>query len=83
MITGMAAQTGAGISIFNRSGRALDGRDYLVVGIPILLGGIMSIFPEGFFQVFPFAAQALLKNGLVVGIVLVLILEHLLLRRRD
>lgn len=83
MITGMAAQTGAGISIFNRSGRTLDGRDYLVIGIPILLGGIVSIFPEGFFQVFPFAAQALLKNGLVVGIVLVLILEHLLLRRRD
>ncbi|HWU40240.1 MAG TPA: solute carrier family 23 protein, partial [Candidatus Acidoferrum sp.] len=36
MITGLAAQTGAGISVLTRSGRPLNGRDYLVIGIPIL-----------------------------------------------
>ncbi len=82
MVTGMAAQIGAGISVLTRNGRNLSGRDYLVVGIPILMGAIVSILPEAFFQVFPAAFHALLKNGLVVGILLVLILEHLLLRRR-
>jgi uracil permease len=82
MITGMAAQIGAGISVLTRSGRALEGRDYLAIGLPILMGGIVSILPEAFFQPFPSAVHALLKNGLVVGIVLVLALEHLLLRRR-
>jgi len=82
MIIGLAAQIGAGISVLTRSGRELEGRDYLVVGIPILMGGIVSILPEGFFQAFPSGVHALLKNGLVVGIVLVLGLEHLFLRLR-
>ena len=82
MITGLAAQIGAGISVFTRSGQVLEGRDYLVIGIPILMGGIVSIMPDGFFQAFPSSVHALLKNGLVVGIFLVLLLEHLLLRRR-
>ncbi len=80
MITGLAAQTGAGISVFTRSGRILNGRDFLVVGVPILMGGIVSLLPDPFFQVFPPAIHALMKNGLVIGIILVLVLEHLLLR---
>jgi uracil permease len=82
MITAMAAQIGAGISIITRSGRSLDGRDYMVVGIPVLMGALVSILPGAFFEAFPATVHALLKNGLVVGIVLVLILEHLLLPRR-
>jgi uracil permease len=82
MITAMAPQIGVGMSVITRSGRTLDDRDYLVIGIPILLGGAASILPTAFFEVFPATVHALLKNGLVVGIVLVLLLEHLLLRRR-
>ena len=82
MITAMAAQIGAGISVITRSGRALDGRDYMVIGIPMLMGGVVSILPEAFFEAFPSTVHALLKNGLVVGIVLVLALEHLLLPRK-
>lgn len=80
MMTGMAAQIGAGISVLTRS-RPLDGRDYLVVGLPILMGAVVAILPDAFFESFPETAQALLKNGLVVGIVLVLLLEHILLRQ--
>jgi len=83
MITAMAAQIGVGISVLTRSGRALDGRDYMVIGIPVLMGGVVSILPQAFFEVFPSTVHALLKNGLVVGIVLVLVLEHLLLPRRS
>lgn len=82
MITAMAAQIGVGISVITRSGRALDGRDYVVIGIPVLMGGLVSIFPGPFFEAFPPTVHALLKNGLVVGIVLVLTLEHALLPRR-
>jgi uracil permease len=80
MITGLAAQIGAGIAVFTRSGKTLGSRDYLIIGIPVLFGGMVSIIPEGFFQAFPSIVRALLKNGLVVGIFLVLFLEHLVLR---
>jgi len=82
MLAGMAAQVGAGISVLTRSGRPLDGRDYLVIGIPILLGGTVPFLPEAFFQTFPPELQALVKNGMVVGILSVLLLEHLVLRGR-
>jgi xanthine/uracil permease len=82
MITGLAAQIGAGISVFTRSGKTLGGRDYLVIGIPVLFGGMVSIMPEGFFRAFPSSIHALLKNGLVVGIFLVLLLEHIILRTK-
>ena len=83
LISGMAAQIGVGISIITRSGRSLDGRDYMVVGIPVLMGTLVSILPGTFFEAFPSTVHALLKNGLVVGIVLVLVLEHLLLPKRS
>jgi len=82
MVVGLAAQVGAGISLFTRSGRSLDGRDYLVIGIPITMGGIISILPEGFFRALPSTVHALLKNGLIVGIILVLLLEHILLYQK-
>ncbi|MCJ7641042.1 MAG: purine/pyrimidine permease [Desulfobacterales bacterium] len=82
MVVGLAAQVGAGISLFTRSGRNLDGRDYLVIGIPITMGGIISILPGDFFKPLPSTVHALLKNGLIVGIVLVLLLEHILLHRK-
>ncbi len=82
LVTAMSSQVGAGISVLTRSGKSLEARDYLVIGIPLLLGGIISILPERFFQAFPPTGQPILKNGLVGGIILVLFLEHILLRRK-
>ncbi len=80
LLTAMASQVGAGISVLSRTGRSLEGRDYLVVGLPILLAGITTLLPEDFYRALPTGAQAFLKNGLVVGIMAVLLLEHVFLR---
>jgi len=82
MVVAMAAQIGAGISVLTRSTDSLTPRDYMVIGIPLLMGGIASILPEAFFLPIPTALRALLKNGLVVGVILVLLLEHVLLPTR-
>jgi len=83
MATGLAVQLGAGISVLTRSGKALTNRDFLIIGIPVVLASVTSILPEGFFRTLPYIAHALLKNGLAVGIVAVLLLEHVLLRERE
>ncbi len=57
LITAMASQVGAGISVLTRAGRSLQGRDYLVVGIPILLAGITLFFPPDFSQTIPQGAH--------------------------
>ena len=71
---------GAGISVIVRDGRALDVRDYLVVGLPLLLGTTASMASPEFLDLFPHATGALIGNGLIVGIVAVMLLEHVLLR---
>jgi xanthine/uracil permease len=83
LLTAMASQVGAGISVLTRKGQALEGRDYVVIGLPILLAGVITSLPEAFFREFPPGAQAFFKNGLVIGIVGVLLLEHLVLRRKN
>jgi uracil permease len=81
LLAAMASQVGAGVSILTRLGKGMDSRDYLVVGLPILLGGVITLLPETFFQTLSPGLQAFLKNGLAVGIVSVLFLEHVFLRK--
>ncbi|GBE14709.1 MAG TPA: hypothetical protein ENH32_08925 [Proteobacteria bacterium] len=77
----LAAQMGIGISIVAGRNGLMNVRDYTVVGLPLLLGTVASMLPKSFMALFPPTARALLGNGLIVGIVLVLLLEHVVLRK--
>ncbi len=79
----LAAQIGVGISVLVRDGRVLSVRDYIVVGLPLLLGTAASMLPMSFLNLFGQGARSLLGNGLIVGIILVILLEHVVLRERD
>ncbi|MBF0475650.1 MAG: purine/pyrimidine permease [Deltaproteobacteria bacterium] len=82
LVTGLAAQMGAGISIFARSGRAFTPRDYMVTGIPVILGTLVSIFSKEFLTKIPAYLSPIMGNGLILGIIFVLLLEHVFMRRR-
>jgi len=77
----MGAQIGAGLSIISRDG--FTGRDYFVVGLPLLLGTMVGFLPEALVASVPPAFQIFLGNGLIVGIFLVLLMEHVFLRKRE
>lgn len=79
----LGSQVGAGISVITAGGKSMAGRDYLVVGLPVIIGTLVSALPPSFFAVLPASIGVIVGNGLVVGIVMVLILEHLLLRKRQ
>jgi uracil permease len=79
----LGSQVGAGISVITSGGRSLVGRDYLVVGLPVIIGTLVATLPPSFFAILPASIGVVVSNGLVVGILLVLILEHLLLRKRE
>jgi len=79
----LGSQVGAGISVITAGGKSMAGRDYLVVGLPVIIGTLVSALPPSFFAVLPASIEVIVGNGLVVGIVLVLILEHLFLRKRQ
>jgi uracil permease len=76
----LASQVGAAISTITAGGRGLTGRDYLVVGLPVLLGSVVAAAPPRFFAGLPALLGTIVGNGLVLGILLVLFLEHVLMQ---
>ncbi|HOV85759.1 MAG TPA: solute carrier family 23 protein [Syntrophobacteraceae bacterium] len=76
----MGAQVGAAMGIVAEGD--LSGRDYFVVGVPVLMGTLVSFLPSSLLESIPIHFRVFLGNGLVVGIFLVLFLEHFLLRKK-
>ncbi|GLI33856.1 uracil-xanthine permease family protein [Desulforhabdus amnigena] len=74
----MGAQVGAGLAIV--SSDKLTGRDYFVVGLPVVVGTLIGFLPDPFLDAVPAGLRIFLGNGLIVGIAMVLLLEHVLMR---
>ncbi len=70
----MSAQIGAALVIIAEGG--IHTRDYFVVGLPVLLGTVVSFLPGPFMSSLPAAMRMFLGNGLIFGIFLVLLFEH-------
>jgi len=71
----LGTQIGAGVAILFRKAQ-MTGRDFMVVGFPVILGGITAFLPVDFFSGLPVYLHGLLSNSMVTGVIAVLILEH-------
>jgi uracil permease len=76
----MGAQVGAGLAIISND--SLSSRDYFVVGLPVIVGTLVSFLPGPFIDAMPAGLRVFLGNGFVVGMTLVLLLEHVLMRKK-
>ena len=72
----LCAQIAAGLTIVFESGKAFQFTGGLIIGLPILLGTIVSFLPPAVMNTFPTALKPLVGNGFVVGVISALILEH-------
>ena len=79
MCTAMGIQIGAALEIITSSG--IEQRSYYVVGLPVVLGTLIGFLPQNIVNELPQAFRVFLGNGLTFGILLVLFLEHVLMRR--
>jgi uracil permease len=77
----MASQIAAGLVLAQEAGAVGAFDDGLIVGIPLLLGTVVAFLPPEVTTGFPATVRPLLTNGFVVGIIAVLMLEHLVYRR--
>ena len=53
-----------------------------MVGLPLLLGTAVGFLDKGLFAALPGPIQVFMGNSLIVGIFMVLLLEHCLLRKK-
>ncbi len=54
----------------------------LIIGLPMILGVIISYLPPAVLNTFPSILKPILGNGFVVGVIAVLVMEHLVFRQK-
>lgn len=78
----MAAQVAAS---FQMSGTATAAKDFngaLTIGLPIMLSLVISFMPAEVTAIIPSFLRPILGNGFVMGVIVVLLLEHVIFRPR-
>ncbi len=81
LCTAMGIQIGAALSII--AGKGISQRSYYVVGLPVLAGTLIAYLPQDVVNTVPPVFRVFLGNGLIFGILLVLLLEHVLMREKQ
>ena len=79
----MATQVAAGFEVIHSSKAVLSFKDGLILGLPIMLTIILSFAPAEAMVAVPSLLRPIVGNGFVMGIIVVLILEHFVLREAE
>lgn len=82
MIYLMGLQIGSGFGILARDGGAGDFNGGVIVGLPVMVGLVVSFSPPEVFAAFPDMLRSIVGNGFVMGMVAVVLLEHVVLRKK-
>ena len=78
----MAAQISAGLMLGQQNSAVRTFDEGLIVGVPLLLGTMVSFLPDSVAAGFPATVRPLVTNGFVMGIVAVMMLEHIVYGRK-
>lgn len=76
----MATQVAAGLHLMQSSSAVVSFKDGLVLGIPIMFTVILSFAPADALSTIPSLLRPIVGNGFVMGIIIILLLEHLFLK---
>lgn len=76
----MCSQISAGLIVALGSQR-FTFEDGLIIGLPLMLGVIVSFLPQTITAAFPPLLVPIIGNGFVVGVLAVLLMEHVIYRR--
>lgn len=79
----LIAQIGAAILVEIESDAIRTVDDGVIVGLPILLGTVIAFLPSAVAGQLPTVIRPLISNGFVVGVLFVLLLEHVLYPRHS
>jgi uracil permease len=80
LLVTLSTMVGLGVGIIGKARGAGGARENMIVGLPLLLGGSAALLKPAFLELLPLALRGIVGNGLIVGIVSVLVLEHLVLK---
>ena len=76
----MATQIAAGLHMIHTTSATASFKDGLILAIPIMFTTILSFAPQSATQTIPALLRPIVGNAFVMGIIIILLLEHLFLR---
>jgi xanthine/uracil permease len=75
----MGTQLAASFAMMTSSGKAISFEDCLVVGLPVMAALVFGVIP---INIVPTLLRPIVGNGFVMGVILVILLEHVIIRRK-
>ncbi len=78
----MATQLAAGLQMLVREKAITDFDSGVVVGLPLMVALLLSFAPEVVLNLIPSLFKPIVGNGFVMGVITVLIMEHLIFKKR-
>jgi xanthine/uracil permease len=78
----MATQVAAGLHMMHTSSAVSTFKDGITLSIPIMFTVILSFAPQSAMQTIPSLLRPIVGNGFVMGIITILLLEHIFLKDR-
>lgn len=78
----MAAQVAAAFQMSGTMSAAKDFNGALTIGLPIMLALVVSFLPAEVSEALPAVLRPIVGNGFVMGVIVVLVMEHVIFRKR-
>lgn len=78
----MSSQLSAGMQLITRNQSVSDFNSGMIIGFPLMLALLLSFAPEEAIHSLPAIIRPILGNGFVMGVIAVLLLEHIIFRKR-
>lgn len=76
----MASQLAGGLQVAFGSGQSYRYEGGLVMGLPLILGILVSYLPEEVINAYPVFLRPVMGNGFVIGVLAVFLMEHVIYR---
>lgn len=79
----MGTQLAAGFEMIRSTGSVTEFRHGMIIALPILFNVIMTFAPAEAIASIPTVIRPIVGNGFVMGVIIILLLEHLFLRDKQ
>lgn len=78
----MVTQLASGLNLMREQKAIIDFESALVIGFPIMLAVLISFLPESVESSIPLLMRPILTNGFVMGVITVIVCEHIIFRKK-
>ena len=77
----MVTQLASGFHLMQKQKAVIDFESAIIIGFPIMLAVLISFLPQAVVSSIPLIVRPIISNGFVMGVVTVIVCEHVIFRK--